>query len=280
MPGMGSDRVWNGVNIAQKSFLAEFFGGLRQVLDKIKEITGIASWDAAVINRFLSDHGFSITLEPFDDQTFGVASVLDLMVEWVTEGIRTTIRSSRLAQEYPAVRLTDGVNFARADSHPHPIAAVSTKSGDLVMMTKLDQMPPGEFGLVDLAGALTKEGEYVYDEFGGLVFPMVDLNQEVDLSWLLGLWTVGDDGKRATITQAKQQNKLRMNEKGARAQSAAAVAVTRECISIPKPDMVIDGPFLVWFVRLELGDPQRYIPLFVALVTEADWCDPGDISVA
>jgi len=74
----------------------------------------------------------------------------------------------------------------------------------------------------------------------------------------------------AIITQALQQTKLRMNEEGARAQSAVAIGVLRGCL--PTYDYVIDWPFLFWITR-----PGISKPLFVAYVTEDDWKNPGDI---
>jgi hypothetical protein len=65
-----------------------------------------------------------------------------------------------------------------------------------------------------------------------------------------------------------------MNEVGARAESAvmlqvAAVAIGPE----PKPDHVIDRPFLVWFERDGLSRP-----LFAAYVVEDEWRNPGAIA--
>jgi hypothetical protein len=49
----------------------------------------------------------------------------------------------------------------------------------------------------------------------------------------------------------------------------AAVAIGPE----PKPDHVIDRPFLVWFERDGLSRP-----LFAAYVVEDEWRNPGAIA--
>lgn len=263
---------WSPVHAIQATFLNRYFPGIREALSLIKEISGIVSRSADEINKFLADRGFSITLGPLGPNSVGIASVLDLLVEWLTVGTRTLVRSMSNGQEYTAVRLKDGVNFARSSTHPHPIALINTKSGDLVAMTKLNTVPDGAFALEELAEQLTRDADFVRDEFGAVVFPMVNLNRDFDVSWLLGMHFNGD-----VITQAVGQVKLRINEKGARAQAAVAISVTRGMAPRSAPDMVIDGPFLVWFIRPGFGQVQRYMPLFVAHVTEEDWSDPGDL---
>jgi hypothetical protein len=266
---------WSSVNPTQDSFLTKYFPGVRAALSKIREISGIVSRSADEINSFLASRGFSMKLKPFGADSIGFASVLDLVVEWMTEGTRTLVRSVTSGREFTAVRLTDGVRFCRSDNHTHPIALIATKSGDLVAMTKLDSIPNGEFALEELAGQLTRDAYQVYNEFGAVVFPMVNLNRNFDVSWLLGMELNGDP-----ITQAIGQVKLRMNEKGARAQAAVAIVVTRSMSPRTFEDMVIDGAFLIWFIRQEFDSEQQYVPLFVAHVTEEDWADPGDLSVA
>ncbi|MBP9798342.1 hypothetical protein KBC70_04325 [Candidatus Woesebacteria bacterium] len=275
-PDSESTGSWSPVNPTQDSFLKKYFPGVRGALSMIKdEISGIVSRSADEINDFLASRGFSMKLEPFGPDSIGFASVLDLVVEWMTEGTRTLVRSVTSGRDFTAVRLTDGVRFCRSDNHTHPIALIATKSGDLVAMTKLDSVPNGAFALEELAGQLTRDAYQVFNEFGAVVFPMVNLDRDFDVSWLLGMELNGDP-----ITQAIGQVKLRMNAKGARAQAAVAIVVTRSMPPRTFEDMVIDGQFLVWFIRPEFDSEQQYVPLFVAHVTEEDWADPGDLSVA
>ena len=109
-------------------------------------------------------------------------------------------------------------------------------------------------------------------EFGGLIFPMVQLNQEVDIKWLLNMNTRGDDGSPAIIAQALQQTKFKMNEVGARAESAVAIHLWKAAVE-SKPDHIINRPFLIWFERDGLSRP-----LFVGHITQEDWRNPGSLS--
>jgi hypothetical protein len=133
--------------------------------------------------------------------------------------------------------------------------------------------PPAGLALLERAYELSRAGQEI-DDFDGLVFPMVDLEQAVGLGWLVGLATDDDEGLPWEIEAALERNRLRMNEVGARAESAvmlqvAAVAIGPE----PKPDHVIDRPFLVWFERDGLSRP-----LFAAYVVEDEWRNPGAIA--
>jgi len=272
IPELGSNRRWTPTNDTQRAFLKEFFLGGRQEIPRIPEIESKASWDYEVINRFLAERGFTIALQPFTSDTFGVASVLDLLVEWLIEGVEDRILTPD-RKVYPGVLLPeDGVEFWSAKGHDNPIAALKTKSGDKIFMTMMDNPPEG-FAMVEKAQELSRTSERIFD-FGGLIFPMVDLNQEVNISWLIGLWCMADSGDRARISQALQQTKLKMNEKGAHVKSAVAIAVTLEAFRMPKETHVINRPFLMWIERTGLSRP-----LFVGHITQEDWKNPGSLDM-
>ena len=83
---LGKNRVWTPKNGMQSRFLADFFRMCRNEVLGIPEIQSIASWSADEINTFLRQRGFDIQLQPFDSSTFGIASVLDVLVEWLRKG--------------------------------------------------------------------------------------------------------------------------------------------------------------------------------------------------
>ena len=267
---LGKNWVWTPINGMQSRFLADFFRVCRNEVLGIPEIQSIASWSAEEINTFLGRRGFDSQLQPFDSSTFGMASVLDLLVEWVRKGKKTRVKCVLDQQWYDAARLKNGITYLRSSLHPHPIAAIATKTGDVVYMTKLDDAPDG-FDLVALAEQLANLSHRVH-EFGGLVFPMVDLNQQSEVSWILNMRTSTDDRPEAYISQAVQQTILKMNEKGARVKSASGGGVIVLGTPKEKPDIFIDAPFLVWFKR-----PLLNKPLFVGYIATEDWKNPGSI---
>ncbi|MCH7604459.1 hypothetical protein IID24_00455 [Patescibacteria group bacterium] len=265
---LGPNRLWVPANKNQEIFINGFLVPCRA--EKIPEIQSMASSDAATLNRFLREKGFSIELDPFGDNEFGVVSILDLLVRWLNTGTVKSIHANGTGREFPGVRIGgEDVSFYSAPPHEHPIAGLVTKSPDMVYMTMLDD-PPEEFALVAKAEELSHEKKFSF-EFGGLVFPMVSLDQMVNIGWLIKMATIRSDDRPAEISQALQQTKLRMNEVGARAESAAAVGVVT--LGGPMPDHTIDQPFLIWIER-----PGLVTPLFVGHITEEDWSNPGDIT--
>lgn len=269
---LGEGRIWVPRNDTQEIFVP-IFNLTRTEAKLIKDIKSIASRSADEINKFLADEGFSIKLDPFKEPTdFGTASVLDVLVNWLVEGKIEEIRSGRDRKtNFPGVFLISGVYFARSPAHAEPIVVIETKSGDRVCMTVHDRCEG--FKLLNRAKCL-QETMTPNSDFRGVLFPQVSLDQKVDISWLQRLRTVAADGRAYEVAQALQQTKFRMNEKGARAQSAVAIGIkTTSVHAPPPPPLIIDQPFLVWIFRKGL----QY-PLFTGWISEEDWNIPRDIS--
>jgi len=272
---IGAQRTWRSVNPMQERFLKEFFTPARAESLSIAEIESIASFTAADINSFLHKRGFKIELPPFQSngrvKEFGIASVLDLLVNWLKPGSATTLKGQD-EQTYPAARLkTEVSSFYQATNHTYPIAQLKTTSDNLVCITRMDHAL-ANFELLTYARQLADSLKPIYD-YDAVVFPMVDLTQEVDVGWLINLETTSANGEPVKISQAVQETKLTMNEKGARAQSAfAGTVAVALAYRVPKPDLLIDGPFLIWFQRPGLSEP-----LFVGYITETDWKNPGSL---
>jgi len=268
---LGEGRIWNPDNDIQKGFINDHLVPYGELTTNLKEIESIAAWEAGIINDFLKKKGFTIQLDEFDKDEFGVASVLDLLVEWLVKGDQATINTPDNSQ-FPGVGINKhGVTFHTVSEHPNPVACLQTKDQYNVYLTMLDKPPTEMFSLFEKAVQFSSSLSYCSD-FEGLEFPMVDLRQQTDISWLLGMGTSDEKGDPWFISQALQENRLRMNEIGARAQSATAIGVKRGIAPLPKPVHIINEPFLIWFMR-----PDIPIPLFVGYIVEADWKNPGDI---
>lgn len=269
---LGPKRKWLPVNPEQRAFLVEHYGPCVPDLPKIPEIQSVVSFNAEEINRFLKERGFSIKLNPFKSpEDFGTASILDVLVEWLEEGMPISIQSGK--KEYPGVRLHgDGVSFLISSIHPHPVVELKTKSKDSVLLTMMDGSPKGAALLAE-AERILRTAQPYSGHFDGIRFPKVKLDQEADISWLKEMSTRTDDGCEFEISQALQQTKIAMNEKGARAKSAVAIAANSiRSLKIPKPDHIISKPFLFVLVR-----PGLARPLVTAHISHTDWKDPGDL---
>jgi hypothetical protein len=269
---LGVHRTWRAMNNLQTRFLTEIFAPCRAEGMKIPEIESVASKNIDEVNAFLLQRGFGIQLEPAGPDSFAMASVLKLFVEWAQVGSETQIKDHTKTW-YPAVQLVTGVMYYRSKGHHHPIAALATKAGDVVYLTMLDKASNG-FDLISRAEQLNRFLCPV-NEFAGVTFPMVDLRQEVDVQWLLHMTTTDMHGRLTIIEQALQQTMLQMNEVGASAKSVFA-GVSLGCqVPAPetRPDMVINRAFLVWFLRQGLSKP-----LFVGYIAQENWKKPESIS--
>jgi len=269
---LGQDYRWCHQNDLQETFLKSFHESKHEVSRLSELISSIASQDASAINSFLQARGFSIQLQPFaGPRSFGVASVLDVLVKWMKPGKEKSIE--RGGVQYPAVKL-ENVSVVSSSKHEHPIVRLVTQPrwvGEeiMVFMTPYSGRLGNQFEMMSAANKLSTCLSPV-NEFNSVIFPMVNMNQKVDIGWIVGLSTEDD---RFCVEQALQQNKLRINQFGARAQSA--VAMEMRSMSFERGEFTIDQPFLVWFVKDGCSQP-----LFAAHVCESDWKDPGDLSVA
>ena len=267
---LGKDRVWRAINELQSSFLLKFFNDIaRGDIAKIPELEAIASFKVDEVNTFMKDRGFPIELAPLQRGDFAVASVLNVLVEWLVAGEVTSVHRGR----YPAVKLgkRNMLRYYTSPSNSHPIVQIPTKSGDWVYMTVVGH-PPAGFGLVELAQELNRTS-LPNDQFGDVIFPMADYDRKIDISWLVGLATTDTQGDDWEITEALQQTRFRMNQLGARAQSAAAMSFMKMGMAEQKPDLVIDQPFLIWITRDGLSQP-----LLTGFMAEDCWKNPGNLS--
>jgi len=259
---------WKASNSQQKRFLADHYAASRGEVAALPEVESIASKKASDINEFLAARGFSIQLPEFDPNSlsFGVASVFKLLLEWIRPGTITKVRDGR----YPAVLLKNDLAYFHSKRAKNPIVSIEAKNGDQVFMTAYADPPKG-FDLLklveDISGSLNQAGG-----FDGVVFPMIDYDEMIDISWIQGLSVTAESGPWE-IERALQQTKFRMNEVGAKVESAVAMGIRYACCAgEPNPPVVIDQPFLLWITR-----PGLSHPLFVAFFTESHWKKPKSL---
>ena len=105
--------------------------------------------------------------------------------------------------------------------------------------------------------------DYRYE---GVIFPMVHYDQHEDISFLKGMRI---EGTGHYVAEAVQQTRFRMNEFGARAESAVAMTKRLCASSEERKPYVLDRPFILWIERGGIG-----IPIFMAVFAEDVWKDP------
>lgn len=232
-----------------------------------------ASADAKVINDWLSEKGWPDVKvpPPGGPDGFCVASVLDVLVEWIKLGNKTTIRVENAS--FPAVSIgKDGVSAVRVPGHDSPIVQLATKSGDTVFMT-IHSQPASDDPFAIQSAVDTLRGKLAnavpVKQLLGTIFPMISHSDAEDLSWIINMRTFPAPDSHY-IAYAVQRTRFRMNEQGARAQSAAAMALKR---SGPVGEwVIIDKPFLLWIERKGIE-----LPLFAGWFGTDSWKDPGGL---
>ncbi len=262
---------WQAVNKQQQIFLEKHFNEHDKIsLFTDKELCGWASKDYQELNAILKREGFTIELSPFEAGGFGVVSILDVHFKWLHKGRKTTILNEH-NKEFAAVTMKHGFNVFSAMDYTQPIVCIKTKSDDTVWITMSDHhIPLQDFELLQWIRTVKNNRLTSTDDYDAVKFPMVDLDQEVNISWLekmqLQDWY---------IAQALQQNKFKMNEVGAHVKSAVAIAMERSCHD-PRDEnnIVIDKPFYLWIERPGITDP-----IFAGYITEQHWKEPQDIEL-
>lgn len=253
---------WLGRNEAQAALVAKMPAVVKD-LPKFGELQAWARWTAEEINAILKTHGFEIRLNPWpnDRRTFGVAAIYDLILKWLMKG-----DNSFKIHDKPAFRLAAskaGVRFYDAGSL---LISIMTETDDIVYIAPAKRTPSTVFELYEIIEHLRakRTNARPVHRWGGLVLPNVCFDQEVDLTWLIGL-AAGN----WSVSQAKMQAKFALGPKGARARVATAMSVTRTFGVEKVEDYVVDHDFILWVER----EGVKSTPLFSAFVSLDEFAD-------
>lgn len=269
-----------------------YFKVVNPSLKNLPELKAWASNNVDKLNRILSEHGFSIKLRPWQGtNTFGVVAILDLTMKWLVRGDEFVYGDKRyLIDDKPAFRL-DGkqnqISFSRVEGLNTPLVKIPTQTpGDFLCLVKAESGPVKQFQIFDEIERLSRLSVpygYYNSPYSGVILPNIRVDQQVDISWLIGLWTtdlnkVKPKGKDAnhsylpsdwTISQALMQAKFALGAEGARAKTAVAIAVTRTIMASAdlKIDYIVNHDVYIWMTRFSMPE----VPLFVAYVPKDEF---------
>lgn len=265
------DTKWRSINTAQEYFLKNIYTNeaKKQLsLFSQNEMRYFSSNDYKVLNKFAKDNGFNIQLEPFSSKyEFGSVSILDVILKWKEKGKKTVLEinagpCSCFQTKYNAAKLKNNFEIIKT-KYEHPIVKIYSQGNDTVYLTIADKAINKYEEMIDkintLKSFLNKEVEPLY--YDNLIFPCVNLNQEVNIGWLLHL----EETTGWFIDQAKQQTKFKMDEEGARVESCVLLAFSKGIRSMIN-DYKIDKPFYIWIER-----KGATLPIFSGYITQEDW---------
>ncbi len=272
------------VNQVQQMFIESYF---TNGYDKLKifdeqELKSWASSNVNELNAILKKEGFTIQLQPFQDEySFGVVSILDVLVKWLEKGEKSTINVD--GKTYDSVNMDSGFGVYSSPNYPNPLLCVFTKSGDQVWMTVADEPLEG-FALLEKINNIEQAIEI--DHYDRVQFPMIDYDKKVDIKWLEELKMPMPSGAEYFIRQALQQTKFKMNDEGAHVKSAVAIECAIKCCQRKYKSLVIDKPFYLWIERpAQKYDPQIKqkltlpFPIIAGYFDTDCWKNPGNLDL-
>ncbi|MFW9918792.1 MAG: hypothetical protein ACFFED_04285 [Candidatus Thorarchaeota archaeon] len=266
---------WDSMNVIQEAFISKFLAKCKKEVPTVREIECIAHLDVMVVNEWLKRHGFSISLNPTSSEGISTASKLDLTGYWASIG-RVSEVYCEDGTNYPGVKMDSGYTFFKTDGIENPIVRIKTEADDEVYVLMIDKAPIG-FAMVDFIEDIQSKMKQTMIDHSELIFPMIDLDIEKSLDWILGM-RLNVDSPSASfyeIAQALQQIKLKMNEKGFRVKSAAAIQMILGSALFEKAEpYIVDRPFLMWIRR-----PSLSKPLLVGYFNRDVWKNPEGLDM-
>ena len=288
---------WVACNAEQERLIDQYMPPDFSVFSKA-ELEALASYSADELNAALATRGSSLRFDPFNEDEMGAYGSLIVNVNWLEKGQKCTVSTK---PGFSFAQLSDETATVRwAELTGQPVACARTREEDMVYMTPYSRALSG-LELVTTAKAIQeslcsihKENKAALNDqvkrsfalmnegcnfneaytLGGVVFPMVDLEQELNLDWLKELRCLPQSSNPYKVVEAVQANKLKMNHIGAAVRSDTSVKMVLECYTPPTTPLVIDEPFLTWFVRPGLEEP-----FFVAMAEQDCWKEPKDLKV-
>lgn len=242
---------WKAKNDKQELYLKIYENCKNAKIPEIESKVSIG--DVSPVNAFLRERGFDIQLDPLDDpRDLAIASVLEVLLKWIEEGKKRPVVNDDI--QYKGVRLEAGVSIVNVNGFLNPVAIIKTKNGDKVYMTIPSEAPRDSFEVFELAQKITTSFIMYADNYEDVIFPMIDLNTQPDISWLIGMCDKNEEFW--SISQALQQTIVKMDEKGVLIKEAVALGVRCMAASFPTTQpLVIDKPFLFVVERDGLKEP-------------------------
>ncbi len=222
------------------------------VLDGVAQTGGVDK-----VNKFLADKGMDIRLDPTSNKSdVAMAAVLSLKGAWTGKDTTMTIDG----KDYPAAQVDHVRTFKQNGTD---VVELYKKDGVTVYAAPIGDDKLTSYQVTQKAASLTPKADTPEGDATKVLMPKVDKNVQTDLVGLKGLQAT--DG--TTITQAKMQTKLAIDQNGFSAEQGLAMAATRG-LDFAKP-MRLDKPFIVWATADGVSQP-----LFATSVDQKYWKDP------
>lgn len=253
------NRKWQLATELQGNFMERYGRVLDDLAALDQYLEAIATRESSALDRFFHTHGFPGMNVTIPSGGSAVASVFDLLVDWMIPGKKGSLRAR--GAWYTAVSM-DRSEHACAyslEEHSHPLFEISARDGWKVTLVETRRsIEPWRLPEIGKKVLQLSRTEINTDDIEKFEFPFVELSADVDISFIQGM-----SSGNFTIDQAIKKVKLRLDDKGGRVKSVAVVLMRS-----PKNEntYTITQPFLVIFHRDDLS-----FPAFVAHCHPDSW---------
>ena len=243
----------------------KFLLGLIKTASTVKynpdQIKTLISKDTNVINRFLKDNGFDIALQ--DPIDLCVATIMDLIGGWLEKADEAIVQNE--GDLYLAATIKSGISTSVISLGDNQVIKIETRN-NITVFIEPNATERSDLYLFKYIWNQTKVCAFEPSPCE-VTIPFISMEEKPDISWLVGIETRGNIN--FTISQAVQQNKLKLNCDGVHAQSAVAMGL-RKCVDMSQKErIIIDQPFNLWISGKDLGG--EYFPLFGAYLAPDSW---------
>jgi mRNA-degrading endonuclease HigB of HigAB toxin-antitoxin module len=259
---------WKPINQEQEEFKRHL--ELNQETENLteEEFESIAANDSAIINKWLKDKGFDISLPKLKEEEFATASVMKIAVQWSKKAVKTKLRTQE--QSYDAVFFYKEIGKQiQADNQTWATTELQTQDENTQVFVAM----PDEYKdwteeeLITITKTIQEKYQTAHQHYKNVQMPMIDLDVKVEQQWILGMKC-----ESYRIIACVQQFILKLNEKGAVAKSAAGMSLAKAACMDTTPTLTFNKPFVLWFVRKGIT-----YPLFIAMCGHDCWNAPKDL---
>ncbi|MDD5026451.1 MAG: hypothetical protein PHH13_03695 [Candidatus Peribacteraceae bacterium] len=253
---LGGNRVWATTTPEQEIFYPFYVWGEKQRSHAfLPEAECIATRNMAAYRQFVQQRSFRGVEVPaaFTPGGLGIASVFRLAPRCKHAATPTCIKG------YHCGMYLEGVHVFRTVGSAKFVAELETEQGDRIYLSPLpDALPkelPNGFAIADFVDGV-HHGLKAFEP-SSIIVPAVDFVDVTDFRWMQGMHTVDAEELPAVIEAAVGKVDFQMTF------PERAVSPGQ---NLPDPDVVFDGPFVLWVERRDIHNP-----LLISVIAQDSW---------
>jgi hypothetical protein len=218
---------------------------------------------AEPLNGFFQENGYPAMFRPFQGESVGVAAILKMVKTWAIAAQITSMAAGHdpTGQRYRAFEMPmRGVEIFELPEPQGPLVKILADDGSAAWLAMPGVLPSDGLDLLDFArAAMATRLRANTSWIRSVIVPMVDIETDVSLDWLLGATSAG-----YAIDQAFQKVTIRLDEKGFAADAGTGIVASRS-VNQAVP-LEFNRAFIGWFTQ-----PANPTPIALFYATPEQW---------